>query len=559
MRISTLLLALLLFAPAALAQGPATATVIQGDITTNRTLTNDQQYRLVGFVRVMEGATLTIQPGTIIYGDEDSDGTLIVMRGARINAEGTPDRPIVFTSQRPIGERQPGDWGGIILLGRASINTATGTLNVEGVPPSVGAIGGGGANPDDNDNSGVMRYVRIEFGGEELSPNNEINGLTMAGVGRGTTIEYVQVSYNDDDAFEWFGGTVNGRYLISLGAVDDDFDTDLGWRGNVQYGLVVRDPALADAASGGRSNAFETDNAPNDATGATATPRSAGNFSNVTVIGPIGQAATIAQPYQSGILLRTGTNTSVYNSIVMGFPEGLRINGQPAVDQANAGNLQVRNTLVTGNFASNVSGYSAENFFRTAGFGNQTAASPQAVGLVNPFLHALADRRQFDPRPASGSVAAQMQPSFNNTRLPEAVPGGVPGLFARTSFVGAFAPDGTRWDLPWANYDPQNVDYAAGSTSNEDVAVNGGLKLSQNKPNPFTNATMIEFTLAEAQHIRLAVYDLLGREIEVLHDGLHTAGNGYFRFEAASLPAGTYLVRLQNAEGSQVQRITVAR
>lgn len=553
-------------APAARAQfTPETATVLEGDITTNRTLTNDRAYLLRGFVRVMEGATLTIQPGTIIYGErpipgQRGGGTLIVMRGARIMAEGTPDRPIVFTSTQPPGQREPGDWGGIILLGRARINTSTGTLPVEGVPESVGAIGGGGASPNDDDDSGVMRYVRLEFGGEELSPNNEINGLTMAGVGRGTRLEYIQVSYNDDDAFEWFGGTVNGRYFITLGNIDDDFDSDLGWRGNVQFGLIVRDPVFADNV--GASNAFETDSSPNDATAVASPFRSEGNFSNVTVIGPIGQADTFNPAYQNGILLRTGTRTSIYNSIVMGFPTGLRINGQPAVEEAQANRLQVRNTLLTGGFATNQTGFDVEAWFRTEGWGNRTATSVDDVGLENPFLFRIpADRRQaeFDPRPRPGSLAATTAPSFDNPRLPQSVPGGVPGLFERTTYVGAFAPGGARWDLPWAEYDPQNRNYAQGAVSTEPEAGPTSFRLEQNHPNPFATVTMVEFRLERPQHVRLAVYDLLGREVAVLHDGLHPAGNGFFRFDASHLAAGTYLYRLESEDGVATRRMTLTK
>ena len=186
-------------------------SVIEGNINSNTFLSKNKRYLLRGFVNVNAPAVLTIEPGTIIYGEKTTRGTLIINRGAKIIANGTPTQPIVFTSQQPAGQRSPGDWGGIIIAGNASINVPGGTAIIEG---GTGTIYGGGTNPNDDDNSGILRYVRIEFPGIAYAPDNEINGLTLGGVGRGTTIEYVQVSFCGDDAYEWFGGTVNAKYLI---------------------------------------------------------------------------------------------------------------------------------------------------------------------------------------------------------------------------------------------------------------------------------------------------------------------------------------------------------
>jgi hypothetical protein len=246
---------------------PLPIVEVEGNITQDTHWTNDRIWRVNGFVIVTNNAILTIDPGTVIFGDAESQGTLVIGRGAKIMADGTPTQPIVFTSEKAPGLRAPGDWGGVVVLGYAPVNTADGEFYVEGIPPGPLTLSGG-SQPEDN--SGVMRYVRIEFAGIELTANNEINGLTMAGVGTGSTFEYIQVSYADDDAFEWFGGTTYGRYLIALGNIDDDFDGDLGWTGKVQFGLIIRDPESADAASGGHSNAFEQDNAPNEATGQSA-------------------------------------------------------------------------------------------------------------------------------------------------------------------------------------------------------------------------------------------------------------------------------------------------
>jgi hypothetical protein len=540
MRKLVLFVALLLPALWAHASDPLPSQDLQGDISTDRTLTADRIWRMKGFVYVRNNATLTIEPGTVIMGDSDSQGTLVVTRGSKIMAEGTPLRPIVFTSDKSPGQRNPGDWGGVVLLGRAPINTESGTFNVEGIPPSEATLAGGN---DPNDNSGVMRYVRIEFAGEELTPNNELNGLTMAGVGSATVIEYIQVSYNDDDAFEWFGGTVDGRYLIALGNIDDDFDGDLGWRGRVQFGLIVRDPQSADAASGGHSNAFEQDNAPNEATGATALPRSAPVFSNVTVIGPIGQAASRHPNYQNGMRLRTGTSIGIFNSIVMGFPGLLRLDGPTSWNLAQQGQLNLENVIGTGNFIAGSGGVTveaAEQWFRTAAFENEHVASPEQVGLVNPFFYAGAvGPENFDPRPAAGSHA-EGKGRFTHARLQG-------DFFQPVTYAGAFAPNGERWDYPWANYDPQNTDYTRGVqvSASDDFALPTDITLNQNYPNPFNPTTTIEFHLERAGQARLAVFDLLGREVALLLDAAAPAGTSVVAFDASNLPSGVYVYRLQ--------------
>ena len=215
-------------------------------ITVNTTWDCDTTYFLKSYIYVKNNATLTIQPGTVIIGDTTNKGALIIERGSQLLAAGTATCPIVFTSSRKPNFRKRGDWGGVILLGRGPLNTPTGEANIEGIPPSDDTKYGGGANPDPNDNSGVLKYVRIEFAGVALAPNNEINGLTMGAVGAGTTIDYVQVSYSNDDSYEWFGGTVNCKHIIAFRGIDDDFDTDNGYSGKVQFAMGLRDKTVAD-------------------------------------------------------------------------------------------------------------------------------------------------------------------------------------------------------------------------------------------------------------------------------------------------------------------------
>jgi hypothetical protein len=417
--------------------------VLEGNINSNMTLTKSNKYLLRGFVNVNVPATLTIEAGTIILGEKVSKGTLIINRGAKINAAGTASSPIVFTSEMPPGSRTSGDWGGVIIAGRASINVPGGTATIEG---GTGTTYGGGSSSDDDDNSGVLRYVRIEFPGVAYLPDNEINGLTLGGVGRGTTIEYVQVSYSGDDSFEWFGGTVNARYLISLRAVDDDFDTDFGYRGKVQFAFALRDPQVADISG---SNGFESDN---DGTGTTNTPRTQPIFSNVTVIGPMADtAASYNVNYRRGAHLRRSTLTSIYNSVVVGWPTGLLLDGSNVVSACTTDVLQIRNSiwagLRTGNsFTSTVSTFDASAWYNTAAYGNRSYLQPADIGLGNPF-----NLTNPDPIPGSSSPVASGA-SFSNPRLSDS-------FFTQTTFVGAFSPTAPRWDAGWANYNPQTTLY----------------------------------------------------------------------------------------------------
>jgi len=215
---------------------PNTTTTLSSNITSNTTLSG--VILLQNKVYVTNNSILTILPGTIIRGDYSTQGTLIITKGSKIIADGTSESPIVFTSNEDVGNRAEGDWGGLVILGQAINNQPGGLANIEGIAPTSNTEYGGS---NDQDNSGILRYVRIEFAGIPLEPNKEINGVTFGSVGSQTTVDYVQVSFSGDDSFEWFGGTVNCKHLIAYKGIDDDFDTDFGYRGKVQFGLAVRD------------------------------------------------------------------------------------------------------------------------------------------------------------------------------------------------------------------------------------------------------------------------------------------------------------------------------
>jgi hypothetical protein len=285
-----------------------TTTTLTGNINTTTTLTSDKVWTLKGYVYVTDGAKLIIQPGTTIVSDVAEKGALCIERGSQIIAEGTQSKPIVFTSGRPEGQRSPGDWGGIVILGRAKTNRSS-------EPIIEGGIGRPYGGTNDSDNSGVMRYVRIEYAGIAALPNSEINALTLGGVGNGTILENIQTVYANDDAFEFFGGTVNGKNLYAFATADDDFDFDFGYTGTITNGIAKRDPQFVD--SGDAGNGVECDN---DGTGSSAQPYTHPKLFNMILVGP--NVSSALANHNLGLRFRRATQFTMKNSIVWGWMKG---------------------------------------------------------------------------------------------------------------------------------------------------------------------------------------------------------------------------------------------
>lgn len=403
---------------------PATVTTVSADITTNTTWSG--VVKLMNKVYVKNNATLTIAPGTIIRGDKLTQGTLIITRGAKIIADGTAANPIVFTSNEAVGARNEGDWGGLVLLGLAKNNQPGGVANIEGIVPTTDSQYGGNF---DNDNSGILRYVRVEFAGIALEPNKEINGITFGSVGNQTIVDYVQVTFSGDDSFEWFGGTVNCKHLIAYRGLDDDFDTDFGFRGKIQFGLAIRDKDISDAP--GDSNCFESDN---DAAGSTAQPKTRPIFSNITIVGPKGNGTTVlptGEKFEKAFRLRRNTSTCVLNSLVTGWEKGLSIEGAPVVANLNGDTMVFVNNILT-NFA--VPSWSANNTNTVLNSGGSTTSwynswwgvdgndSTQTLAQVNWVNLFPALGLTPDARLGAGSVAANgatfLNPVFFSVAMP---------------------------------------------------------------------------------------------------------------------------------------------
>ena len=395
---------------------PATTTTVSADITASTTWSG--VVLLQNKVYVKNNATLTILPGTIIRGDKLTQGTLIITRGAKIIANGTATNPIVFTTSEAVGNRSEGDWGGLVILGLARNNQPGGVANIEGIAPTTDTQFGGNF---DNDNSGSLRYVRVEFAGIPLQPNKEINGITFGSVGSATMVDYCQVSFSGDDSYEWFGGTVNCKHLIAYRGLDDDFDTDFGYRGKVQFGLVIRDKDLSDAA--GDSNSFESDN---DATGSGAQPLTAAIFSNITLVGARGNGTIslpIGEKFEKAFRIRRNSAISVFNTLATGWEKGLSIEGSSAEDNIVGDTSYFANNELI-NILPNANAVTAASAFYSTFFGSENNDSTKTIAQINwvnlfPNLGTTPDAR-LNANSTAANGASFSNSKFYNLNAPTA-------------------------------------------------------------------------------------------------------------------------------------------
>lgn len=436
---------------------------LTGNLTT-QSLDASKKYLIKGQAFVQAGQVLTIPAGTVIYGERKSKATLIINEGGKIEAKGTAESPIIFTSNQAVGERDRGDWGGIIIVGKANVNQNR--PGIEGVSPEV-KFGTQNSTNNDGESSGTLQYVRIEFAGIELTPNNETNSLTMGGVGNGTTIDHVQASFGGDDSFEWFGGTVDCKNLVSYSTWDDDFDVDFGYTGKVQFGLALRNPSYADQSG---SNGFEVDN---DANASASLPLTSAVFSNMTVLGPrLNTGTSISGSYQHAMHIRRNAAVSILNSVFTGFPIGLRLDGSNT--QANyytGGALLANNIIVAvGSKADAATPFAATKAEDPAPVeaywmvnGNTVVRNTPPASSTEPATkpdYAASNIKEdwfFNKYPLGEypadpdfTIVSQVNPDFSNAKVSGP-------FFEKVDFIGAFGT--TDWTNGWSNFDPIDVDY----------------------------------------------------------------------------------------------------
>lgn len=400
---------------------------VSGTITSSATWTNDKRYVLSDFVGVVAPSVLTIEPGTVIYGG-DGRATLFVQRGAKIMAEGTERRPIVFTSAQRVGGRAQTDWGSLVLFGRAPINVQGGSAFMEGLPSEEGYAYGGN---DPADSSGVLRYVRLEFGGFAIATNREINGLTLGGVGSATVLDHIQVLHNADDAFEFFGGTVNARHLVGIGYADDGLDFDFGYRGSIQFAVLIK--RNNDEADG--NIVTESDN---NGEGTAATPLTSPTVYNVTGV----RIAATNGNY--GAVIRRNSAGTYHNIVVQGSKNApLNLRDSSTNNNANSGALVWDHSIFAGSFddaayPSRTDGGQSRTFVFTTNTRNRNIEPALAMGtptLVRTYMP--------DLMPVASSPALDIDFVGNPPDN---------GFLVPVSFQGAVGP-GHDWLLTgWANF-----------------------------------------------------------------------------------------------------------
>lgn len=422
-----------------------------GDVTLEKGV-----YLLKGWIYVDAGAKLRIPAGTIIKGDKQTMAALIVEPGGYVEMKGTKYEPIVMTSGQAPGQRRPGDWGGLIICGKARNNQST--MQIEGGPTTIH----GGDN--DNDNSGIYQYVRVEFAGYPFDTDKEINGITFGSVGQGTTVDHLQVSYSNDDSYEWFGGSVNCKYLVAYNGWDDEFDTDNGFSGDVEYCLSIRDPRIADTS---QSNGFESDN---NASGAETTPFTSATFRHVTFIGPMtaknsdfrnsSDYITAGSMYpdngsklglfQAAIQIRRSSKLNAENMLAVGYPIGLIIDGEKGntVKYASQGDFKLDNIIFAGmGIIGSDKNKLYDDFLYDYATGTEDRTSvsfSHSFFLSNPNnkIMSEADLHLTDPMNTGQNYCP-------TTMLSD----------GKGGYIGAFKDASDNWLEGWTNFDPQNTVY----------------------------------------------------------------------------------------------------
>lgn len=401
---------------------------LSGNITGNVTLSADTTYIITGIVTVDDGAVLTIPAGTLLKGSTAvTPSALMVRQGGQLFSNGTAADPVVFTSAAPEGQRARGDWGGVVINGYSQCNF-----------PASDCVGEGASGPYGgsvlDDDSGVMTYTRIEFAGFEVSFGNELNALTLNGVGSGTELHHIQTHYGSDDGFEWFGGTVDLMYAVATGISDDSFDYSTGWAGRGQFWIAQQDPNDGD-------NGFEVDGNEDDFD---AMPLTNPTIYNVTLVGKglDGMGGTAGESVD-GLRLRRGTGGDIYNAIVLGF-------GGAGVDVDNietVGRYSVQYSIVSRNgtdlkAADDVINSGADTVAFQDSLSN--AGWMNLIGMsADPLLADAFNRTAPDLRPGTGSpaIGAGMTPPDD-------------GFFDITvDFIGAVDPAGaTQWFEGWTTF-----------------------------------------------------------------------------------------------------------
>jgi hypothetical protein len=526
--------------------------------TFDRVLSCDTVYVLTGIYYVDSTYSMTIEPGTVVLGD--TAATLIVARGGQLFSMGEPWSPVVFTSLKAPGNRAPGDWGGLVLLGNGSTNKGQQVLE-GGIG---GAIYGSGSTANDPGSQGIIKYTRVEFPGYRFALNDEINSITFGGVQEDTEFHHVQCSYGFDDQYEWFGGRLDAKYLIAFGGTDDCFDTDFGMRGRLQHLFALRDPDFWDPT--GESRGFESDN---DGSGSSDTPLTAPIFSNVTMVGPERTDAHIphAGSFDWSAVVRRNSRLAFFNSVIMGWGGGVSIRdgsrnnltwenisiqasgSSPIPSVTEAGCSYMPSTVTVHNTSrwlcsDGVPGtYEGVLDWFDNGVVNSIGSSPRLPSTV--AISDLSNLNDPDPRPTLASeLVTPGNWDYTNPLVDD-------GWFDKPSYRGAFPSVNTAKEALWyrefANFDPQNTDYSNGAkgfaSDVGDRAPSTNVTLD-NYPNPFNPSTTIRFSVPTAGQVTIDVFNVRGQKVAQVLSRQMKAGDYEEPFIANDLATGTYFFRI---------------
>ena len=534
--------------------GVATETTTLNDasgiknITGTVTLDASKVYLLTSTCVVRSGGKLIIPAGTVIRGAADLTATpklyalITVERGGMIEVNGTTTNPVVMTSNKAAGSRDRGDWGGLVLCGKA-VNNQGLDVQLEGfnnvaVDNTLGKFGG----TDDADNSGVVKYVRIEFAGLAFEPNKEVNSLTMGSVGSKTEIEGVQCSFGNDDAFEWFGGTVSCKKLIAYKTTDDDFDTDFGYRGAVQFGIAVRDTAYFDlswnATSGAStSETFESDN---DAAGSGKLPLTSALFSNITCVGPVpldktynDLTATQKGAFRRGARIRRNSRLSIVNSVFMGYRNFIMFDGDSVLvaSGVKSGSISETSNVLRNNFIANT-------------------AAASAAGATNTGL------AEVDSKNTPAAMDAWLRDVKNSNKIDDAsyVSGAIL-VDPKNATAPDFRPVTASKINTLANYDAA-IFTKFGKFSS--VNTLGDVVMTNAYPVPAVDVVNVELFTVSATEVMVSVSDMSGKVVASMGSQSLVAGGNAISVPVSDLNNGLYILTVVSNGAKSAYRFTVA-
>ena len=534
--------------------GVATETTTLNDasgiknITGTVTLDASKVYLLTSTCVVRSGGKLIIPAGTVIRGVADLTATpklyalITVERGGMIEVNGTSTNPVVMTSNKAAGSRDRGDWGGLVLCGKA-VNNQGLDVQLEGfnnvaVDNTLGKFGG----TDDADNSGIVKYVRIEFAGLAFEPNKEVNSLTMGSVGSKTEIEGVQCSFGNDDAFEWFGGTVSCKKLIAYKTTDDDFDTDFGYRGAVQFGIAVKDTAYFDlswnATSGAStSETFESDN---DAAGSGKLPLTSALFSNITCVGPVpldktynDLTATQKGAFRRGARIRRNSRLNIVNSVFMGYRNFIMFDGDSVLTSSGVKSSTFSET---------------SNVLRNNFIANTAAAS--AAGVTNTGLV------EVDSKNTPAAMDAWLRDAKNANKIDDVnYASGAILVDPKNATAPDFRPVAASKINTLANYDAVIVNRYGKFSS---VNTIGNVLVTNAYPVPATDNVNVELYALSSDNVVVSISDVSGKVVKSLGSQSLAVGGNLITASVSDLNNGLYFLNVVSNGSKTTYRFTVA-